>query len=207
MVQIEQNLFRAVAGKSGCRLVNKIMPVGADVKGGEAVQLALDIRPRRVLLGHTLGKVDGHLGVDQAPVLTPSAPFFRNIHHSQIQHFQQTTISRKHRFGLGHLTQLAVKPLNGLGGVDQSAHLLGVLEIGAEIGLIGLPGLGDFWVFLVPARPKGVQSIQGCLLAHGGIDRLQIGHKGLQVLVGHILAGITQLGMMQFWISVWGKVA
>ena len=71
-----------------------------------------------MLLGHTLGKVDGHLGVDQAPVLPPSGPFFCNIYHSQIQHFQQTIISWKHRFGLGYLAQLAVETLNGIGGID-----------------------------------------------------------------------------------------
>ena len=165
-----------------------------------------------MLLGHTLGKIDGHLGVDQAPVLPPSSPLFRNVHHSQIQHFQQAVIGGKDGLGLGHLAQLAVETLNGIGGVDQlghlaqlavetlngiggvdqPAHLLGVLEIGAEIGPVGPPGLGDFRVFLVPALPKGVQSIQCCLLIHGGIDCLQIGHKGLQILVGHILAGIAQ---------------
>lgn len=41
--------------------------MGADVKGGGAVYLALGIRPQWALLGHTLGKVDGHLGVDQDP--------------------------------------------------------------------------------------------------------------------------------------------
>lgn len=81
------------------------MPLGADVKGGGAVHLALGIRAPAVLLGHTLGKVDGHLGVDQAPVLPPSGPFFRNIHHGQIQHFQQTVIGGKDGLGLGHLTQ------------------------------------------------------------------------------------------------------
>ena len=52
---------------------------------------------------------------------------------------------------------------------------------------------GDFGVFLVPVISKGAQSIQGCLLIYGGIDGLQIGHKGFWVLVEHILAGITQL--------------
>ena len=146
-----------------------------------------------MLLRHALGKVDGHLGVDQTPVLPPSGPFFRNIHHSQIQHFQQAVIGRKDGFSFGYLAELAVKALNGVGGVDQSAYLLGVLEVGAEIGPVGPSGLEDFWVFLVPALPKCVQSIQGCLLIHGGIDCLQVGHKGIQILVGHILAGITQL--------------
>src|SRR5699024_7345460 len=111
----------------------------------------------------------------------------------KVQHFQQAVIRGKDRLGLGHLAQLAIKPLNGIGGVDQPAHLLGILEIGAEVGPIIPPGLGDFRVFLVPALPKGIQGSQGCLFVHGGIDRLQVGHKGLQVLIGHILAGIAQL--------------
>ena len=99
----------------------------ADVKGSRAVHPALGIRPPAVLLGHALGKVDGHLGVDQAPILPPSGPLFRNIHHGQIQHFQQAVIGGKDGLGLGNLAQLAaVEPLNGIGGVNQPAHLLGV---------------------------------------------------------------------------------
>ena len=146
-----------------------------------------------VLFGHALGKVDRHLGVNQAPILSPPGPFFRNVHHGQIQHFQQAVISGKHRFGLGHLAELAVETLNCVGGVDQPAYLLGILEVGAEISPVGTPGLGDFRVFLVSALFKDVQGIQGSLLIYGGIDRLQIGHKCLQALVGHILAGIGQL--------------
>ena len=33
-----------------------------------------------------------------APILTMNFPFFRNIYHSQIQHFQQAFIGRKYRF-------------------------------------------------------------------------------------------------------------
>lgn len=131
--------------------------------------------------------------MDQAPVLTATSPFFSNVHHGQIQHFQQAVISRKHGFGFCHLAQLAVKSFNGVSGVDQAPYLLGILEVGAEIGPVGSPGLGDFRVFLVPAFPKAIQSAQGCLLVHGGINRLQIGHKGFQILVRHVLAGIAQL--------------
>ena len=31
------------------------------------------------------------------------------------------------------------------------------------------------------------------VLIHGGVNRLQVDHKGFQVLAGHILAGRTQL--------------
>ena len=132
-----------------------------------------------MLLRHAPGKVNGQLGVDQAPVLPSSGPFFRNVYHGQIQHFQQAVIRGKDRLGLCHLAQLAVKSLNGIGGVDQPAYLLGILEVGAEISPVGTPGLGDFRVFLVSALFKDVQGIQGSLLIYGGIDRLQIGHKCL----------------------------
>ena len=99
--------------------------------------------------------------MNQAPILSPSGPFFRNVHHGQIQQFQQAVIRGKHRFGLGHLVQLAVETPNGIRGVDQPVYLLGILEVGAEIGPVGTPGLGDFQVFLVPVLPKGVQSSQG----------------------------------------------
>ena len=65
-VQIEQSLFVAAAGLSGCRLANNITPVGVDV----------NVRPPAVLLGHALGKVYGHLGMDQASVLTAYSLFW-----------------------------------------------------------------------------------------------------------------------------------
>ena len=123
--------------------------MGADVKRVKPFIFPLT-SCHGVLVRHAIGKVDDHLGMNDAPVLPPSSPFFRNIHRSQIQHFQQTIISRKYRFGFGDLAQLAVKTLDGVGGIDQSAHLLGVLEIGAEIGPVSPPGLGDFRIFLVP---------------------------------------------------------
>ena len=41
-VRIEQSLFAAAVGLSGCRLVNSITPEGLDVKSGEAVHHALN---------------------------------------------------------------------------------------------------------------------------------------------------------------------
>lgn len=97
-----------------------------------------------MLLEHALCKADAHLGVDQAPILSPSGPLFRNVHHGQAQHFQQTVIGGKDRRGLSHLAQLPVETLDGIGSSDQPAHLLGILEISAEIGPIIPPGSGDF---------------------------------------------------------------
>ena len=47
MMQIEHDLFEAVAGLSSYRLANKITLVGMDVKDDGAVQPALDILNRR----------------------------------------------------------------------------------------------------------------------------------------------------------------
>lgn len=91
-----------------------------------------------------------------APVAASTGPLFRDIYHSQIQHFQQAVIGGENRFGLGHLAQLAVEPLNGVGGIDQPLDLLGILEIGARIGPVGSPGLGYLRIFLVPVLRKCV---------------------------------------------------
>lgn len=76
-------------------------------------------RSEPALLRHALGEVDSHLGVDHTPVLPTSGPLFRDIHHGQIQHFQQAVIGGEHGFGFGHLAQLAVEALDGIGGVNQ----------------------------------------------------------------------------------------
>lgn len=86
--------------------------------------------------------------------------------------------------------QLAIEALDGVGGADQPPHLLRILEIGADVGPVVPPGLGDFGVFLVPVLLKGIQN---GLIIHSGIDCLQVGHERLQLLVGHLFAGIVQL--------------
>ena len=77
--------------------------------------------------------------MDHAPVLPPSRPLFRDVHHRQIQHFQQAVVCGKHRFGLGHLAQMATETLYGVGGIDQPAYLLRVLEICTQIGPVQCP--------------------------------------------------------------------
>ena len=92
---------------------------------------------------HSVIEVDRQLGVDHAPVLTPPSPLFRNVHHRQIQHFEKAVIRRENGFCLCHLAQLAVKTLNGVGGINQSPDFLGELEIGAQVGPVVPPGGRD----------------------------------------------------------------
>lgn len=131
--------------------------------------------------------------MDHTPVLASAGPLFRNVHHRQIQHFQQAVIRGEHGFGFGHLPKLTVEALYGVGGINQSPHLLRVLKVGAQVGPVLPPGLRYFRVFLIPALRKGVQGSQRRGLIHGRIDCLQIGHQGFQVLVGDVLAGMTEL--------------
>ena len=67
---------------------------------------------------HPVSKVDSQLSVDDAPILAPARPFLGDVHHGQIQHLQQAVVCWENRLGLGHLPQLAVKALNGVGGID-----------------------------------------------------------------------------------------
>ena len=110
--------------------------------------------------------------MDHAPVLLPADPFLRNIHHGQIQHFQQAVVRWEDRFCLGRFPQLPIKALDRIGRIDQAAHLLRALEIGAQVGPVVPPGLGDLRVFLVPAFGKGVQSIRCSSLIDCGVDCL-----------------------------------
>ena len=86
--------------------------------------------------------------VDCNSVLPLSDPISSNVHHGQVRHFQRAVIRGKDRFRLGHLPQLPIDPLNGVGGVDQPAHLLEILEIGIQIGPVDPPGLRNLEVFL-----------------------------------------------------------
>ena len=97
--------------------------------------------------------------MDLAPILPASGPFFRNIHHRKIQHFQQTVIRGEYGLGFGYLPQLAVKALNGVGGIDQPAYFLRKFEVGAQIGPVLSPGFGNLRMFLIPASGKGLQSV------------------------------------------------
>ena len=114
-------------------------------------------------LRHAIRKEYSQLSVDHAPVLPSASPFLRDIHHGQIEHFQQAVIRGKHGFCLGHFPELAVEALDGVGRIDQAANLLGVLEIGAEIRPVIPPGLRDFGVFLVPARGESIQSVRAAV--------------------------------------------
>ena len=97
--------------------------------GGDGAAQTLDMPPGSRLIWHAVGKIDGHLGVDHAPILPPTGPLFRNIHHRQIQHLEHAVIGGEHRFCLGHFAKLTVEAFNGIGGIDEPAYLLRILEV------------------------------------------------------------------------------
>ena len=84
-----------------------------------------------MLFRHTLSIVNHALSMDHAPVHAPPGPFFRNVHHRQIQHFHKAVVCGKDGLRFGHLPQLAVETLDGVRGIDQPADGVGELEIGA----------------------------------------------------------------------------
>lgn len=113
------------------------------------------------LVRHSVCEIDCQLRMDHAPILASARPFLGNVHHGQVQHFQQAVICGENGLGLGHFPQLAVKALNGVGGVDQPAYLLKILEVSTQIGPVILQGDGDFGIFLVPTLETVLISATG----------------------------------------------
>ena len=79
--------------------------------------------------------------MDPAPVLPTTRPLFCNIHHRQIQHFQQTVVCRKDALGFCDLPQLPIKAFDRVRGIDQTADFLRIFEVGAEVRLVFPPRL------------------------------------------------------------------
>lgn len=95
----------------------------------------------KMLFGYPVAVVDYQLSVDAAPVLTATGPLFRDVLHSQIQHFEKAVISRKHGLCLSYFLELTVKAFYGIGRIDQLSQFLRKLEICAEIRPVFVPGL------------------------------------------------------------------
>ncbi len=108
----------------GHRIAGNCLPV----KGAEGAAKPFTLDGRTVscyvpLIRHPVGVIDRQLGVDHRPVLPPASPLFRDVQHRQIQHLEQAVVGGKNGFGLCHLAKLAVKSLDGIGGVSVAAPL------------------------------------------------------------------------------------
>lgn len=66
--------------------------------------------------------------MDLSPILTVSRPFLGDIYHGQIQHFQETVIGWKYRFGFGDFPELAVKSFDCIGRINQARTASGYLK-------------------------------------------------------------------------------
>ena len=95
----------------------------------------------KMLFRYPVTVVDNKLSVDAAPVLSATGPFFRDVLHGQIQHFEKAVISRKYGLCLSHFLQLPVEAFYGIGRIDQLSQFLRKLEICAEIRPVFVPGL------------------------------------------------------------------
>ena len=72
--------FSAIAGlQQAYTLVYSLDP-----DGETGCRLNNNIPPQQVLIRHALSEIDGQLRMNAAPILLPTRPLFRNIHHRQI---------------------------------------------------------------------------------------------------------------------------
>ena len=109
--------------------------------------LTLDLPRNSRLVRYTVSKVDGQLCMDPAPIHPPAGPFFRTVHHCQMQHFEEAVVRRKDGFCLCHLAKLTFETLYGIGRIDEPTYFLRILEVGAQVRPVIPPGLGDFRIF------------------------------------------------------------
>ena len=88
------------------------------------------------------------LRMDLPPILSVSGPFFPWYPSwPDTAFFQKTVIRRKYRFRFGDLSELTVKSLDGIRGIDQAADRFGILEIRWKIRPVILPRFCDFRIF------------------------------------------------------------
>lgn len=97
--------------------------------------------------------------MDAAPILSVTCPLFRNIHHRQIQHFQQTVVCQENALGFCDLPQLPIKTFNRVRGIDQTADFLRIFEVGTEVGPVFPPRLCDLGIFVVSVLRESLQSV------------------------------------------------
>lgn len=84
--------------------------------------------------------------MDLIPILSVICPFFRNIYHSQIQHFQEAVIRGKYSLAFCDFPELTVKSPDGICGVDQTTDNIRIFEIGRQIRPVVLVEFCDFRV-------------------------------------------------------------
>ena len=113
--------------------------MGLDIKGGGAVQLALGIRPQRCYSGiRSAKKIAIWAWIRLQPCLRSIHFFVMSIMAGYII-FSRLPSVEKTDLPWSHLLQLAVEAFHDVGGVNQPAYLLEVLETGAVIDLVEPP--------------------------------------------------------------------
>lgn len=95
--------------------------------------------------------------MDLPPILTVAGPFFSDIDHCQVQHFQKAVIRWEYSLGFRYFPKLAVEPFDGVSRIDQTADGFRILEIRGQNWPFLLPGFVDFGIFDVPFLAEFLQ--------------------------------------------------
>ena len=122
---------------SGGRITDLLIAIiagnGVVVKGGASrLSWPLTNRPFSALR-HSVRKVYCELRMYNAPILPSACPFFSNIHHGKIKHFEQAVIRREYSLWFCDFAELPVKAFNGICGIYQPSYLLRIFEVSTEI--------------------------------------------------------------------------
>src|SRR5690625_863810 len=120
-------------------------------------------------------------------------PLLFNVLRRQINQLEQSHITGKGSLSLGHLPDLAVIVLHGIGGVDELSYGSTVLEVRGQLFPIIAPGSKYNRVFRLPCIGQFIQGQFGHIQCIRFIDPLQVLHERLLVFAGYILERVTDL--------------
>ena len=130
---------------------------------------------------------------DFSPVRHWFAPFPGNVPGSEVEHFFQGRFRLEHLARFRGLAYLAVESFDGVGGIDDPAQILGVLEIGREVAPVISPASYADGIGLSPFRFELGQVFLRDLESGGLVDALQIRHELVRILAAYVLHGVAYL--------------
>lgn len=147
------------------------------------------------LLHEPLGEQDGELRHRRLPFPGAHLPLLRDVSQGEIDQLGGRLVAGEVPARFDDFSQLHVQRLDGVGGVDDLAHVRGVGEERNDFFPVPAPAGRDRWIFLAPRTGvEGIERVTGGLGVGRAVDVPQLGGERLAVLPARVVeAGADQV--------------